>query len=105
MAVSERQLEENEARIDNILHKVISSSEQINQLCSQLNENSRGEFLVSRIKKIGMLSEIIFHLSHLADDIDVKDQQLTQELEIEITKGLDKAIQDITEAKELVENK
>lgn len=101
MAVSERQLEENEAKIDNILHKVISASEQISQLCSQINKNSKGEFLIERIKRVGMLSEIIFHLSHLADDIDIKDQKLTIELEKEITEGLDKAIEDITEAKNL----
>ena len=103
MAVSERKLEENEAKIDNILHKVISASDQIQKLCAQINERSTGSFLMERIRRVNILSEIIYHLSHLADDIDLTDQQLTEELEAKIKSELDKAISDITEAKSLLE--
>lgn len=103
MAISERTLEENEAKIDNILHKVISATEQIKQLCSQINERSTGSFLMERIRRINILSEIVYHLSHLADDIDIADQKITQELETKIRGELDKAISDITEAKHLLE--
>ena len=103
MTISERELEENEAKIDNILHKVIHATQHIRKLCSQINEKSSGTFLMNRIKRIDILSETVYHLSCLADDIDIADQKLTAELEQKIKTGLDKAIRDITEAKSLLE--
>ena len=102
MIISERKLEENEAKIDNILHKVIKSTQQIKELSTQLNEKSGGAFLMDRVRQIKILSEIIYNLASLADEIDIEDENLTKELEVKIQLELDKAIKDITEAKSLL---
>jgi hypothetical protein len=103
MTISERQLEENEAKIDNILHKIIGANQQIQELSESIGPNSSGTFLMDRVRRIKLLSEIIGNLSLLADEIDIADQQLTEELEVKITEELDRAISDITEAKSLLE--
>lgn len=51
MVTSERRLEENEAKVDNILHKVINAVKQIKDLSMQLNEKSSGTFLMDRVSR------------------------------------------------------
>ncbi|MFH1399648.1 MAG: hypothetical protein ABIG95_06065 [Candidatus Woesearchaeota archaeon] len=102
MAVSDRKLEENEAKIDNILHKVIKATTQIRDMCGQVNEQSSGTFLMERIKRIELLSDIINNLACFADEIEIADERLTVDLEDKIHSELDKAISYLKEAKNLL---
>lgn len=102
MTITGRVLEENEAKIDNILHKILKSSEHITNLTSQITYSSTGSFLMERIKRIKILNETVYHLTMLADEIDLEDEDLTEELETKIKASLDKAIIDIKAAKELL---
>jgi hypothetical protein len=95
MAVSERELEENEVKLDNILHKIIESSKQIQELRENINANMPYERNKKALDQIEMLAEIIEHLGQLADIIDEKDEEITRELETEVKDSLDDAIKKI----------
>lgn len=104
MTVLGRKLEENEAQMDNVLHKILVSNNHIKELASQITYSSTGTYLTERIKRIKILNDTIRELTLLADEIDMASEKLTEELEAKITSGLDKAIEDINAAKELLED-
>ena len=103
MVISERKLEENEAKIDNILHKIISASKQIKAICSQIKEHTSGEVLTEKVRRISLLNELISNLANFADEIEIKDETLTTELEEDITQGLDKAIKGIIQTENFLD--
>ncbi|MFH0874382.1 MAG: hypothetical protein V1859_00440 [archaeon] len=103
MALKERMLDENEAKIDNILRKIIVSSQHIREIADSfeniaINEDSQN-LVLERIKRIRLLSEVIENLSSLADEMDLDDEKITKEFEDRISNGLDNAIEVIKEAK------
>jgi hypothetical protein len=108
MTVSERQLEENEAKIDNILHKVLKSCHHMQDMIESIERFNLGkeEFHIKqRLKNLLMLSETIENLTLLADQIDIQNEKITLELEDKITEELDEAILKIKEASELIREK
>jgi hypothetical protein len=92
MAISERELKENEAKIDNILHKILESSRQIQDLRDRVNLNMPEAYNNPLLDEIGTLGRIIEELATLADEIDVSDERLTERAEGEIKDKLDEAI-------------
>jgi hypothetical protein len=110
MAVNERELEENEAKIDNILHKVLISLGHIRDLTESLDTMSydktpeeERDFIMQRTKKIILLVETVTNLTLLADEIDVQDEKITWEMDKKITGELDVAINKILDARKLLE--
>ncbi|MBT3464185.1 hypothetical protein HOD20_01065 [archaeon] len=109
MVISERQLEENEAKIDNILHKVLKSMEHIKHLTMTLknaptykSEEELKTFITDRTNKILLLSETVTNLTMLADEIDIEDETITVEIDTKIRGELDTAVQTIKEARSLL---
>lgn len=92
MGIPERELEENEAKLDNILHKIIEASRQVQDLRSTITPNTSPGTREQCLNEINTLAQIIENLAILADDIDIKDEQLTAEAEREIKQTLDDAI-------------
>ncbi|MBU0756996.1 MAG: hypothetical protein KKF44_02945 [Nanoarchaeota archaeon] len=104
MAISERQLEENEAKIDNILHKILNCCNHIQTLSSNMEEldlSKDANILKDRTKRISLLAETIENLALLADKIDIENEKITEEIEDKITSELDVAIEKIKDASEM----
>ncbi len=99
MSIVERELEENEAKLDNVLHKIIEASRQIQQLKGEINLNLSKDQNKSALEEIDTLAQIIENLAVLSDEIDVSDEKLTKTAEDEITAVLDDAIKKITNTK------
>ncbi|HIH23742.1 TPA: hypothetical protein HA251_01780 [Candidatus Woesearchaeota archaeon] len=104
MGVPERELEENEAKLDNILHKIIEASRQVQELRSTITPNTPAGTRAQCLDEINTLAQIIENLAILADDIDIKDEQLTEESEKEIKQTLDDAITRILTVRTRVTN-
>jgi len=106
MALDARKLEEDEAKIDNLLHKICESARAIRDLNAYTIANKELTSLVEdidpgftkRIKKINILAETVLNLALLADDIDLEDERLTSELEVNIRDKLKVAIEQILAA-------
>jgi hypothetical protein len=101
MSLSERELEENEAKLDNLLHKIVESAKQIQELKENINPAEPTEYNKRCLEQIDMLAKIIQELGEAADDIDIVDENLTKSLEHEIIDKLDRAIEKISAAKDL----
>jgi hypothetical protein len=99
MPVSERELEENEAKLDNILHKIIAAAKQIETIKENINPDAPAEYNKQLLEDINMLAETIENLAEAADDIDIIDEHVTQELEADIQGKLDDAIEKIASAR------
>ena len=102
MSFSTRALEEDEAKIDNLLHKVHRSSKLIEQLNNQIiSINDQGfldkDYVVERAQKIDILIKTIINLVLLADDIDITDEEVTEDIEAQLKQMLGHAITDIRE--------
>jgi|GEM_PF-5049892 len=103
MAVSERELEENEAKLDNILHKILHSAKQIQELRQSINLEAPEEYNRKILDEIMLIAKIIEELSTLADDIDIVDERITEQLDDQITDKLDEAIKRIASVKTLLQ--
>ncbi len=101
MGVSERTLEEDEAKIDNILHKILKLNEKIEFLSKQADEASEKKFVRERMRMINIMTQTVHNLAWLADDIELKDMELTKELETKIKDRLRSAITNINKATEM----
>lgn len=99
MAISERQLEENEARLDNILHKIVTAAQQIEQMKEKINLNTPTSYNEQLLEDINMLAETIENLAEAADDIDIVDEHVTKEIDEDIRTKLDEAIVKINSAR------
>jgi hypothetical protein len=102
MALSERELEENEAKLDNILHKIVHSAKQIQELRQSINLEAPNDYNDKILDEIVLLSKLIEEMATLADDIDVTDEHITRQLEGQITDKLDEAISRISAVKGLL---
>jgi hypothetical protein len=103
MSISERELEENEAKLDNLLHKIVESAKQIRELKENINPAEPTEYNKQCLEQIDMLAQIIQELSEAADLIDVTDEKITRDVEQEMEEKIDDAISRITIAKRLVQ--
>jgi len=112
MGVNARKLEEDEAKIDNLLHKIIESAKAVEELnSSNISREGLNKFyqeldpaFLTRMRKISLLIETILHLAYLADDIDLSDETITEQLGENITDELKIAIQKIQEARQFFDN-
>ena len=100
MSISERELEENEAKLDNLLHKIVECAKQIQELKENINvsDEESKDFL----ENIDLLAKTVQELGEAADLIDVTDESITKSVEVEMEDKLDAAIARITAARELV---
>ena len=110
MALTERVLEENEAKIDNILHKILLSVRRIAELNAQIKNETKKisdedlrEYVDARCRRVELLTQILDNLVVFADFIDIKDERLTKEIEQKIRSELKGAIESITEAEKFLE--
>ena len=103
MAISERELEENEAKLDNILHKIIESSKKVQELRGMVNFQAGKEYNDKLLGEIDTLAKIIENLATLADEIDVTDERITKGVEGEIQDKLDEAITRINAVRSLLQ--
>jgi hypothetical protein len=92
VAISERQLEENEVTLDNLLHKILEAAKEIRGLRSGLGPHTSAEMSKRLLDDIDMLAQTICELTSHADIIDEQDEELTRGLEREIKNSLDEAI-------------
>ena len=99
MTISERQLEENEAKLDNLLHKIIEAARQIQELRTSYDQSMNTEYNKRILDDIDMLAKTIEQLAGHADVLDEQDEELTKELEQEIKNSLDEAILRIMNAR------
>jgi hypothetical protein len=99
MTVSERELEENEAKVDNLLHKITEAARQIQDLRGSLKREVDPEQVKRTLDDIDLLAQTIEELARHADVLDVQDEELTQGLEREIKNSLDEAIVRIMNAR------
>ena len=102
MSISERELEENEAKLDNLLHKIVESAKQIQELKDSINPAEPFEYNKEMLEDIDTLAKIIEELGSAADLIDIADERITKEIEEKIVGKLDDAIGRISSAKEKV---
>lgn len=104
MAISERELEENEAKLDNILHKIVESTRQIQDLKDSIELSEEKKYDNRRtLDEIDTLAKIIENLAMLADEIDVADERITEGLESNIKDKLDEAITKISAVRNLLQ--
>lgn len=103
MSISERELEENEAKLDNMLHKIAESAKQIRELKESINPAEPVEYNKQTLDEIDTLAQIIQELAETADLIDITDEKITKDLEHEIVEKLDRAIERISTSKDLTE--
>jgi hypothetical protein len=99
MSISERELEENEVKLDNILHKIVVAAKQIETIQENINPDAPAEYSKQLLEDIAMLAETIENLAEAADDIDIVDEHVTKELKEDIEGKLDDAIERITAAR------
>jgi uncharacterized phage infection (PIP) family protein YhgE len=102
MAISERDLAENEVKLDNMLHKIVESAKQIRELKDNINPAEPAEYDKQCLEQIDLLAQIIQELAEAADLIDITDERITEQLENGISAKLDEAIQHITAARQLM---
>ena len=102
MAVSERELEEDEVRIDNLLHKILRANEHVEELSKQAKMHVEDGDSLEKLRMIGVLTETIANLALLADEIDQHDEQLTKELETSVRAELQEAVKRINSASKIV---
>ncbi|MBR9700321.1 hypothetical protein GOV11_00460 [Candidatus Woesearchaeota archaeon] len=95
MTVTERTLEDNDVEIDNLLHKILRSQENITKLMRQVQRHSEDGYVHERSKMILTLSETIKALAEHADAIDLQDEEDIKIFEDAIRKRIDIAITDI----------
>ena len=95
MAVRDRTLEEDEAKIDNLLHKILESNDKIDSLAEQVRQKSDDGFVMQRMRMMSILTETIKNLAILADEIDLRDEELVKELEHNVKSELRQAVQRI----------
>ena len=93
---SERKLEENEAKLDNVLHKILKAAHNIKELNEDIKYTKDLNVIEERSKFIGILAETIATLTMLASEINIVDENITEELEEKIEKELGIAIKNIT---------
>lgn len=103
MALSERELEENEAKLDNVLHKISNAANKIQRLNRDLRESKDLEIIYERSTCIKILTDTIVTLTKLASEINFVDENITNELEIELGNELNIAIENIKKAKKILE--
>lgn len=103
MPINERKLEEDEAKIDNILHKVVNSADKIRELNEQIDPSAPSATIEARKQRIAILVETIINLATLADEIDISDEKITEEVEGEIKKELRSAVSKIMSAQKLLD--
>ena len=101
--LSDRKLEENEAKLDNVLHKILKAAHNIRDLNDDIKYTKDLDVIAERSKFIGILTETIVTLTMLASEINVVDENITEELGEKIEKELDIAIENITDARKLLE--
>jgi hypothetical protein len=100
MGISTRELEEDEVKVDNLLNKILHSSKLIEALNFQLYTIKDlklidRDYIVERAKKIDLLIKTIINLAMLADDIEVVDESITDDLEDELKTHINNAISHI----------
>lgn len=103
MALSERALEENEVKLDNILHKILKAAHNIRDLNSDITVTNDSTLIEERSRCIGILTKTITTLTTLAAEINIVDESITTELENQLGNELNIAIENIKKAKELLE--
>jgi ethanolamine utilization microcompartment shell protein EutS len=101
--LSDRKLEENEAKLDNVLHKILKAAHNIKDLNEDIKYTKDLGVIEERSKFIGILAETISTLTMLASEINFVDENITEELEGKIEKELDIAIENITNVRKLLE--
>jgi hypothetical protein len=97
MGISTRDLEEDEVKIDNLLNKILHSCKLIEELNYQVHtirdfKLIDSDYVTERTKKIDILVKTVMNLAILADDIDVVDESVTEDLEEELRANINKAI-------------
>jgi hypothetical protein len=97
MGISTRDLEEDEVKIDNLLSKILHACKLIEELNYQVHtirdfKLVDSDYVTERTKKIDILIKTIMNLSILADDIDVVDETVTEDLEEEVRAHINTAI-------------
>ncbi|MFC1648424.1 hypothetical protein ACFL1B_03105 [Nanoarchaeota archaeon] len=102
MAVNERELEEDEAKLDNILHKIIATSKQIKSLSNEISEDHDQNNIVKQ--KFRLLSGIVENLALLADEITLHEEKITEELEDKIKDELGNAINNIQDVQKIFQD-
>ncbi|MFH1642056.1 MAG: hypothetical protein ABIC04_04100 [Nanoarchaeota archaeon] len=107
MSLSTRELEEDETRIDNLLHKVLSASQAIEDINRQIissedSGNFDKDYVLERAKKTDILIKTVINIVTLADDIDITDETLTEGLRTETKEKLNQAIRLILDAKKFL---
>jgi len=100
--ISERKLEENEAKLDNVLHKILKASQNVRDLNKDIEYTKDLIVIGERSRFIGILTETISTLTMLASEINEADETITKELETRVEKELDIAIENINKARELI---
>ena len=103
MSIKERTLEEDEVKIDNLLHKIVESNNRIEMLTQQIRDKTREGYILKRVRMISILTDTIFNLSTLADEIDVRDEKLVKDMEAGVQTQLQDAIGNIERATELLQ--
>jgi len=101
VSILERELEEDEAKLDNILHKIMVSAEKLEVVAKEIGRDERRNSLAKQ--KFELLGEQIYNLSLLADEITLHDKKITEELEDRVKSELTAAIGNINEIKSLFE--
>jgi len=102
MTVSERALEEDEVKIDNLLHKILKANEQIEDVVKHLRIDLEDGKQLERLRMIDLLTETVKNLALLADEIDIHDEHMTEELETRVQGKLQDAIVSIQSASKIL---
>ena len=100
--ISEKTLEENEVKLDNILHKILKAAQNIQELNEDIKYTKDLIIIEEKSKFIDILTETIINLVMLASEINVVDEGMTEELEHKIQKELDVAIGNITSIRKML---
>lgn len=102
MVISDRNLEENEARLENVLNKILKAANNIKDLNEDISESKDLIVIEERSKCIAILVETITTLTTLALEINIVDEEITKELENQLEDELNNAIQKIKKAEGLL---
>ena len=108
MTRSIRDLEEDEVKIDNLLSKVLRSCILIESLNKQINstkdmESLDKKYVLERVEKIDILIKTVMNLVTLADDIDITDETIAEDLRKDLKDGLNRTINNIKEIDQFLE--
>lgn len=100
--ISERTLEEDEAKIDNLLHKILESNRKIALLADQISSRTADDFILERTRMLHILTETVGTLAQLADEIDMHDARMLERTVPGVRAHLQDAIGTIRDAERLL---